>query len=108
MPTVNTDLERAAFEAWCARECGSGSIEYWMPHRPTAGYKNSRVQDYWTGWLARAHAASSTDARGVDGIDGPRRGPVADGSQTPNDATAIPRAKAGSNSTDARGVEGSK
>jgi len=34
---------------------------------------------------------------GVTAIDGPRRGPVADGSQTPNDAAAIPRAKAGSN-----------
>jgi hypothetical protein len=31
------------------------------------------------------------------GIDGPRHGPEADGSQKPNDAAAIPCAKAGSN-----------
>jgi hypothetical protein len=36
-------------------------------------------------------------APGVAGIDGPRHGPVADGSQKPNDAAAIPCAKAGSN-----------
>ena len=40
---------------------------------------------------------SRKPARGVEGIDGPRRGPVADGSQKPNDAAAIPCAKAGSN-----------
>ena len=42
---------------------------------------------------------------GVGGIDGPRHGPWADGSQTPNDAAAIPCAKAGSSTSDA-GVAG--
>lgn len=36
-------------------------------------------------------------ADGAAGIDGPRPGPAADGSQKPNDAAAIPCAKAGSN-----------
>lgn len=40
------------------------------------------------------------------GIDGPRRGPVADGSQTPNDAAAIPCAKAGSNTAGVKTLPG--
>jgi hypothetical protein len=45
------------------------------------------------------HAApvAQTLTDGVEGIDGPRHGPAADGSQKPNDAAAIPCVKAGSN-----------
>lgn len=48
--------------------------------------------------IDRAMAAEAEErAHDVQGIDGPRRGPEADGSQKPNDAAAIPCAKAGSN-----------
>jgi len=49
--------------------------------------------------MADAHDA------GVTGIDGPRRGPEADGSQTPNAGRAIRPGKAGSNTATA-GVPG--
>jgi hypothetical protein len=49
-------------------------------------------------WLERdITALQRLLADGAEGIDGPRHGPVADGSQKPNDAAAIPCAKAGSN-----------
>ena len=51
------------------------------------------------------YRTSRTPAPGVTGIDGPRRGPEADGSQTPNAGRAIRPGKAGSNTATA-GVPG--
>jgi hypothetical protein len=47
--------------------------------------------------MAHPENMNSYAPSGVAGIDGPRHGPEADGSQKPNDAAAIPCAKAGSN-----------
>ena len=54
--------ERVKFEEWCAKV--GASTELWMENRPQSGYKNLRVQDYWTGWLECARAT----ARGVAGV----------------------------------------
>ena len=59
--------ERPRFEAWC-RAVGA-STDPWLPSRPVAGYANTRVQDYWTGWLECARARNA----GVKTPDGEQR-----------------------------------
>jgi hypothetical protein len=53
--------EREQFEAW-VRENG-GDPKHWLAHRPESGYDNSRIQDNWLGWNARAASPSTP---GVD------------------------------------------
>lgn len=82
---------------------GDGSYVVTMPDRWFYATPENDAEDNLEGELCML-LDHLWDAAGVTAIDGPRRGPVADGSQTPNDAAAIPRAKAGSNTGAASGV----
>jgi hypothetical protein len=45
---------RKQFHKWCRNQ--GIKPELWMPSQPWIGYEHSRVQDYWTGWLACSNA----------------------------------------------------